>query len=81
MSSRVQSQQCIFTGSHFHVVVCCIILFSTVIVYAIPSSQKLLKGRFARWAGPFCHRALLTLAEKHIPYKEEYIDFANKPKW
>ncbi|CAK0781401.1 hypothetical protein CVIRNUC_005364 [Coccomyxa viridis] len=30
---------------------------------------------------PFCHRALLTLAEKHIPYKEEYIDFANKPKW
>jgi hypothetical protein len=32
-------------------------------------------------AGPFCHRALLTLAEKHVPYKEEYIDFSNKPKW
>ena len=32
-------------------------------------------------AGPFCHRALLTLAEKHVPYKEEYIDFDNKPKW
>ncbi|CAL5221318.1 g3490 [Coccomyxa viridis] len=30
---------------------------------------------------PFCHRALLTLAEKHVPYKEEYIDFADKPKW
>ena len=32
-------------------------------------------------AGPFSHRALLTLAEKHVPYKEEYIDFDNKPKW
>ncbi|CAL8468489.1 g8029 [Coccomyxa elongata] len=30
---------------------------------------------------PFSHRALLTLAEKHVPYKEEYIDFNNKPKW
>ena len=32
-------------------------------------------------AGPFSHRALLTLAEKHVPHKEEYIDFNNKPKW
>lgn len=32
-------------------------------------------------AGPFSHRALLTLAEKDVPYKEEYIDFSDKPKW
>lgn len=32
-------------------------------------------------AGPFCHRALLTLEEKHIPYKKTYIDFSNKPQW
>jgi glutathione S-transferase len=32
-------------------------------------------------AGPFSHRALLTMAEKDAPYKEEFIDFDNKPKW
>ena len=32
-------------------------------------------------AGPFSHRALLTLAEKNAPYKEEYIDFDHKPDW
>ena len=32
-------------------------------------------------AGPFCHRALLGLEEKHIPYSKTYIDFNNKPQW
>ena len=32
-------------------------------------------------AGPFCHRALLTLEEKQVKYTRDYVDFANKPKW
>ena len=32
-------------------------------------------------AGPFCHRSLLTLEEKHVPYTKTFIDFANKPQW
>jgi glutathione S-transferase len=32
-------------------------------------------------AGPFCHRALLTLEEKHVPYTKTLIDFAAKPQW
>jgi len=32
-------------------------------------------------AGPFCHRALLTLEEKKVPYERRYIDFAHKPDW
>ena len=32
-------------------------------------------------AGPFCHRVLLSLEAKHIPYTKEYIDFNNKPQW
>ncbi|WIA11217.1 hypothetical protein OEZ85_011344 [Tetradesmus obliquus] len=30
---------------------------------------------------PFCHRVLLTLEAKNVPYEKEYIDFANKPAW
>ena len=32
-------------------------------------------------AGPFCHRALLTLEEKHAKYTQDYVDFAEKPEW
>ncbi len=32
-------------------------------------------------AGPFCHRALLTLEEKHANYTQDYVDFAEKPEW
>ena len=32
-------------------------------------------------AGPFCHRALLTLEEKQAKYTRDYVDFADKPKW
>jgi hypothetical protein len=32
-------------------------------------------------AGPFCHRALLTLVEKKVPYTTTLIDFDNKPQW
>ena len=32
-------------------------------------------------AGPFCHRALLTLEEKHVPYTSTLIDFNDKPQW
>jgi hypothetical protein len=31
--------------------------------------------------GPFCHRVLLTLETKNIPYDAVYIDFEDKPKW
>ncbi|KAK9865485.1 hypothetical protein WJX84_000058 [Apatococcus fuscideae] len=30
---------------------------------------------------PFCHRVLLTLEEKELPYRKEYVDFAAKPEW
>lgn len=30
---------------------------------------------------PFCHRALLTLEEKKVPYTMTMIDFNNKPEW
>ncbi|KAF6255694.1 dehydroascorbate reductase [Scenedesmus sp. NREL 46B-D3] len=30
---------------------------------------------------PFCHRVLLTLETKHVPYEKEYIDVNNKPSW
>jgi glutaredoxin len=30
---------------------------------------------------PFCHRVLLTLEAKSIPYKTGLIDFAKKPEW
>ncbi|KAL4430131.1 hypothetical protein ABPG77_004913 [Micractinium sp. CCAP 211/92] len=30
---------------------------------------------------PFCHRSLLTLEEKKVPYSTTLIDFANKPQW
>lgn len=30
---------------------------------------------------PFCHRALLTLEAKKIPYTKEFIDFDHKPDW
>jgi glutathione S-transferase len=32
-------------------------------------------------AGPFCHRALLTLEEKAVPYVPVYVDFNAKPQW
>ena len=32
-------------------------------------------------AGPFCHRTLLTLEEKNIPYSTTLVDFDNKPDW
>jgi hypothetical protein len=32
-------------------------------------------------AGPFCHRALLALEEKHAKYTQDYVDFAEKPEW
>ncbi len=35
----------------------------------------------APFAGPFCHRSLLTLEEKKVPYSTTLIDFANKPQW
>eukprot|EP00877_Chromochloris_zofingiensis_P010978 jgi/Chrzof1/6133/Cz17g12030.t1 len=34
-----------------------------------------------RAPSPFCHRVLLTLESKGIPYSKEYIDFADKPQW
>ena len=34
-----------------------------------------------RTAGPFCHRALLTLEEKHVPYTSTLIDFNDNPQW
>eukprot|EP00195_Chlamydomonas_chlamydogama_P013764 CAMPEP_0202898448 /NCGR_PEP_ID=MMETSP1392-20130828/6969_1 /ASSEMBLY_ACC=CAM_ASM_000868 /TAXON_ID=225041 /ORGANISM="Chlamydomonas chlamydogama, Strain SAG 11-48b" /LENGTH=216 /DNA_ID=CAMNT_0049584381 /DNA_START=145 /DNA_END=795 /DNA_ORIENTATION=- len=30
---------------------------------------------------PFCHRVLLTLAKKGIPFDYQFVDFANKPAW
>lgn len=30
---------------------------------------------------PFCHRALLTLEEKKVPYTKGYISFDDKPDW
>lgn len=30
---------------------------------------------------PFCHKVLLTLENKQVPYTKKYIDFANKPEW
>ncbi|KAH7300092.1 hypothetical protein KP509_24G044800 [Ceratopteris richardii] len=30
---------------------------------------------------PFCHRVLLTLEEKNIPYKLTLVDLSNKPEW
>eukprot|EP00208_Stichococcus_sp_RCC1054_P001025 CAMPEP_0206142998 /NCGR_PEP_ID=MMETSP1473-20131121/18990_1 /ASSEMBLY_ACC=CAM_ASM_001109 /TAXON_ID=1461547 /ORGANISM="Stichococcus sp, Strain RCC1054" /LENGTH=220 /DNA_ID=CAMNT_0053538221 /DNA_START=222 /DNA_END=884 /DNA_ORIENTATION=- len=30
---------------------------------------------------PFCHRALLTLEEKKVPYTKDYIDLKAKPEW
>ncbi|KAK9845731.1 hypothetical protein WJX81_000762 [Elliptochloris bilobata] len=30
---------------------------------------------------PFCHRVLLTLHEKHVPFTEKYVDLSNKPQW
>ncbi|PSC75758.1 putative beta-D-xylosidase 7 [Micractinium conductrix] len=30
---------------------------------------------------PFCHRSLLALEEKHVPYTTTLIDFNNKPQW
>ncbi|KAI3438883.1 hypothetical protein D9Q98_001298 [Chlorella vulgaris] len=30
---------------------------------------------------PFCHRALLTLVEKKVPYTTTLIDFDHKPQW
>lgn len=30
---------------------------------------------------PFCHRALLALEEKNVPYTTTLIDFDNKPQW
>lgn len=32
-------------------------------------------------AGPFCHRALLTLEQKKVPYVKNYVDLGNKPDW
>ncbi len=32
-------------------------------------------------AGPFCHRVLLTLNEKNVPYEAKYIDLSSKPQW
>ncbi len=53
----------------------------TIKLLLLAQEGMLLLDRPRACAGPFCHRALLTLAEKHVPYKEEYIDFADKPKW
>lgn len=36
---------------------------------------------FSAPAGPFCHRALLVLEEKHVAYSKTYVDFAAKPQW
>lgn len=30
---------------------------------------------------PFCHRLLITLEQKNVPYTMKFIDFANKPGW
>jgi hypothetical protein len=32
-------------------------------------------------AGPFCHRVLLFLETKQVPYKKTLIDVNNKPQW
>lgn len=32
-------------------------------------------------AGPYSHRALLTLEEKHVPYTKVMVDLDNKPQW
>lgn len=37
--------------------------------------------RSTRDAGPFCHRALLALEAKSIPYQTRYLDTRNKPAW
>lgn len=31
--------------------------------------------------GPFTHRVLLTLEEKHVPYVKHYINTHDKPEW
>lgn len=33
------------------------------------------------FAGPFSHRALLNLEEKHVPYTKTLVDLDNKPQW
>lgn len=43
-----------------------------------PSTELLISPSVA---GPFCHRSLLTLEEKNVPYSTTLIDFANKPQW
>lgn len=30
---------------------------------------------------PFCHRLLITMEQKNVPYTLQFIDFANKPSW
>ena len=30
---------------------------------------------------PFCHRVLLTLETKEVPYESAYVDFNDKPQW
>lgn len=37
--------------------------------------------RLSPGAGPFCHRLLLHLEHKQVPYTKEYVDFADKPEW
>jgi glutathione S-transferase len=48
---------------------------------AVPPVALTRPPHVARPAGPFCHRALLVLEEKHVPYCKTLIDFAAKPQW
>ncbi len=36
---------------------------------------------FLLLTGPFSHRALLALEEKHVPYTKILVDLDNKPQW
>lgn len=42
---------------------------------------KVLRSTVNGHAGPFCHRVLLTLNEKNVPYEAKYIDLSNRPQW
>ena len=45
------------------------------------AAKKPCRSNTSVLAGPFCHRALLTLEEKQAKYTRDYVDFADKPKW
>lgn len=41
----------------------------------------IIKNKTSQKQGPFCHRVLLTLETKRVPYDSSYVDFADKPQW